>query len=164
MRSLVFMTAAVMVWLGSSSTLAQVGSTSATNAPAMRTTSPAAVPGTIPTVGASPPSPLGANQFMPGTPATISGGAIGAVASVVLAAELHAPVVTDVPKEEMAGGVALISGRTTTPSSSLRAYAPHSITWRMRNLWAEVRKRYASFSPDTSALRKAHNCGTRSRR
>ena len=57
-----------------------------------------------------------------------------------------------------------ISGRTTTPSSSLRAYAPHSITWRMRNLWAEVRKRYASFSPDTSALRKVHNCGTRSRR
>ena len=45
----------------------------------MRTTSPAAVPGTIPTVGVSPPSPLGAIQFMPGTPATISGGAIGTI-------------------------------------------------------------------------------------
>src|SRR5260370_7192763 len=95
MRSLVLMTAA-MVLFGCSSTLAQqVRTTSTRNAPASGitslttattlsatvTTSQAApttssVPGTIPTPGASP---LGAIQFMPGTPATISGGAMGTI-------------------------------------------------------------------------------------
>ena len=95
MRSLVLMTAA-MVLIGCSSTLAQqVRTTSTRNAPASGITSPttattlsatvttslaarttSSVPGTIPTPGASP---LGAIQFMLGTPATISGGAMGTI-------------------------------------------------------------------------------------
>jgi hypothetical protein len=82
------MTAAIVLF-GCSSTLAQqLRTTSTRNALASGITSPttvttslaapttSSVPGTIPTPGASP---LGAIQFIPGTPATISGGAMGTI-------------------------------------------------------------------------------------
>jgi hypothetical protein len=91
MRSLILMTAA-MVLFGCSSTLAQQvrspltrsaptsGITSSaagpTTPPAMPIPPPISVPGTIPTPGASP---LGAIQFVPGTAAAISPGAAGSI-------------------------------------------------------------------------------------
>ena len=89
MRSLVLMTAA-MVLFGCSSTLAQqVRSTSTRNAPAiahditppspaMPTTSPAGVPGTIPTPGASPER-AGHDPVHDGNLGQISGGAMGTI-------------------------------------------------------------------------------------
>jgi glucose/arabinose dehydrogenase len=81
MRSLVLITAAMVLFGGSSTLAQQVRTTSTRNAPASGITSPttpttSSVPGTIPTPGASP---LGAIQFMPGTAATISGAAMGTV-------------------------------------------------------------------------------------
>jgi hypothetical protein len=90
MRSLIFMTAALVLF-GCGSTLAQQRSTSTRNAPASGTTSsaagptapPVSVPGTIPTPGASP---LGAIQLVPGTAAAISAGAAGSITTCSSAA------------------------------------------------------------------------------
>ena len=96
MRSLVLMTAAAMVLFGCSSTFAQVGSTSTRNAPAMRTTSPgmpttspAAVPGTIPTVGANPGTALG--TINTGTLGQISGSTIGTITACPTTGTAAAP-------------------------------------------------------------------------
>ena len=85
MRSLVFMTAA-MVLFGCGSTFGQTTSTPGRNtqttrmtAPTPALTSPIAVPGTIPTLGAKPGSALGAIQLTPSTSATISAGALGTI-------------------------------------------------------------------------------------
>jgi len=79
MRSLALMAAAMLLFGCSSAFAQQVRSTSARNAPAMRMTSPAAVPGTIPTVGASAGTALGSTQLNLGALGPTSGSAVGTI-------------------------------------------------------------------------------------
>ena len=77
MRSLALMAAAMLLFGCSSAFAQQVRSTSARNAPAMRMTSPAAVPGA--TVGASAGTALGSTQLNLGALGPTSGSAVGTI-------------------------------------------------------------------------------------
>ena len=126
MRSLVLMTAAIVLF-GCSSTLAQqVRSTPTRNAPASGTTSsaagpipsPVSVPGTIPTPGASA---LGTIRLVPGTAAAVSAGGVGSVTACSTGIGVPAPS-TAVDASNAVGMTGVLSPQplpgATTPSFS----------------------------------------------
>ena len=112
MRSLVVMTAALVLF-GCSSTLAQQArSTSTRNAPTSGTTSspagptapPVSVPGTIRTPGAST---LGTIQLVPGTAAALSAGGMGSITTCSTGMGAAAPTIAIDPSNAVAMSGAL---------------------------------------------------------